>query len=346
MANVVVPPERFRESNLSAVPIRTLGLTIKGTQLEPILQQFDRELDRVGVHKLRPRYYLSTEWGVPSDTIAMAIPFYLARPDLINLHARRTGYVEGLNREDILRYLRHEMGHVVNYAYRLYEDQEWIKLFGSMTQPYIEDYRPEPFSPRFVHHLPGWYAQKHPDEDWAETFAVWMTPGRDWRADYAGHPEALAKLEYCERTMQRLRDQPPVVTATELDEDVSELPYSLEQYYGKLAAAPGEFPPGLDGALRVVFEEGDGFEDEQKSARSRPASALIRRLEPDLLANTFRWTGHFPERTRTLLRHLEARADQLHQIYAEEREIPVSVALTTLVTALALNYVRHGTYLP
>ena len=59
------------------------------------------------------------------------------------------------------------MGHVVNYAYRLYDDEEWVKLFGSMTQPYLEDYRPSPFSRRYVRHLPGWYAQKHPDEDWS-----------------------------------------------------------------------------------------------------------------------------------------------------------------------------------
>lgn len=63
---------------------------------------------------------------------------------------------------DILRYLRHEMGHVVNYAYRLYDDGAWVERFGAITQPYVEHYRPEPFSRRFVRHLPGWYAQKHP----------------------------------------------------------------------------------------------------------------------------------------------------------------------------------------
>jgi hypothetical protein len=238
------------------------------------------------------------------------------------------------------------MGHVVNYAYRLYENEEWIKHFGSMTQPYLEEYRPQPFSPRFVHHLPGWYAQKHPDEDWSETFAVWMTPGRDWRADYASYPEALAKLQYCDRTMASLRDRPPLVTAAELDEDVSELPYSLEQYYGTLTSAPVAFPRGLDGALRVIFEDTDEPNASAPSAARKPASALIRRLERDLMANIYRWTGHFPERTRILLRHLEERADELQQVYPEGREVPVTVAVTALVTALAMNYIRHGTYLP
>ena len=153
---------------------------------------------------MRPHFYLSTEWGVPFDTISIAIPFYLARVDLTDFHADRGGLVEGGDRADVLRYLRHEMGHVVNYAYRLYERPEWTGQFGDINLPYEEEYRPRPFSPRYVRHLPGWYAQKHPDEDWAETFAVWMTPGLDWRGRYAGRP-ALAKLEYCDRVMADLR---------------------------------------------------------------------------------------------------------------------------------------------
>ncbi len=192
-------PARFHESTLWSTPIRDLGLTIEGTRLEPILAEFEAELAAAALTRVRPRFYLSTEWGVPFGTVAIAIPFYLAHPDLTALHAERVGHVEGFDRADILRYLRHEMGHVVNYAYRLYDDEEWVKQFGSITQPYSEEYRPEPFSRRYVRHLPGWYAQKHPDEDWAETFAVWMTPGLDWRRQYGGWPVAAAKLAYCER---------------------------------------------------------------------------------------------------------------------------------------------------
>ena len=129
------------------------------------------------------------------------------------------------------------MGHVVNYAYRLYDEEEWVKQFGSITQPYGEEYRPEPFSRRYVRHLPGWYAQKHPDEDWSETFAVWMTPGLDWRREYGGWPVAAAKLAYCERTMAAIRDRDPVVTDADLDEDVGEIEYSLDQYYRDAAAS-------------------------------------------------------------------------------------------------------------
>src|SRR5947209_8517831 len=117
-------------SNWSSVPIKNLGLTIAGTPLEPILDEFKAELQRVGIRRVQPVFYLSTEWGVPFGTLAIAIPFYLARVELTQLHAERVGHIEGASRADILRYLRHEMGHVVNYAYRLYEQGEWVRLFG------------------------------------------------------------------------------------------------------------------------------------------------------------------------------------------------------------------------
>ena len=222
----------FHETNLETVPIRQLGLSISGTPLEPLLAEFEGELQRAGITRLKPRFYLSNEWGVPFGSIAIAIPFYLAHPQLTSIHEQRTGFVEGTSRWDILRYLRHEMGHVFNYGYRLYEQPDWLHLFGRMDEPYQEEYRPEPFSRRFVQHLPGWYAQKHPDEDWAETFAVWLTPGRDWRTEYADWPVALEKLEYCHCTIAALGDTEPLVTSAELDEDVNKMESSLAQFYG------------------------------------------------------------------------------------------------------------------
>jgi hypothetical protein len=339
-------PLRFHESNLWSTPIRDLGLTIEGTRLEPIVAQLQEELRRAGITRVRPRFYLSSEWGVPFETIAIAIPFYLAQPELTALHAQRVGHVEGFDRADILRYLRHEMGHVVNYAYRLYDQEEWVKQFGSITQPYIEDYRPEPFSRRYVRHLPGWYAQKHPDEDWAETFAVWMTPHSDWRAEYGGWPVAYGKLAYCSRIMAELADRDPMVTNTELDEDVGDIAYSLDQYYGRREISAADLPPGLDGALRAIFEDLGASEGLSLHSPLRPAADLIRRLEPELMANVFRWTGHFPERTRVLLRYLADRAAHLDQGYPANREDSAIIALTTLVTGLAMNQVQRGSYLP
>jgi hypothetical protein len=336
---------RFHEE-LRLKPIRSLGLTIAGTQLEPIVAEFEAELAATGLRRVRPRFYLSTEWGVPFGTVAVAIPFYLARPDLTDLHAQRVGHVEGVGRSDILRYLRHEMGHVANYAYRLYDREDWVKQFGPITRPYEEEYRPTPFSRRYVRHLPGFYAQKHPDEDWAETFAVWMTPGPDWRAEYADWPTALGKLAYCARVVKELADREPVVQAADLDEEIGGINYSLEQYYGALGADGREPMPPLDGAIRAMFEEFDRPGPETNRPRRVPAGEFVRGLERQLTANVYRWTGHFPERTRRLVRHIAERADQLKQVVPEDRRAEAGVALTTLVAALAMNYVHCGGYMP
>jgi hypothetical protein len=334
-------------------PIRDLRLAIDGTPLAPLVAQATRELEMAGVRRLTPRFYLSTEWGVPFGTIAVAIPFYLARPDLTRLHAERTSHVEGESRADILRYLRHELGHAVGYAYRLYERADWVECFGPITRPYVEEYRPSPFSRNHVRHLPGWYAQKHPDEDWAETFAVRITPGRDWRAEYAPWPRALAKLELCDRLLTEIGDRDPEVTAVDLDEDVADLDYSVDHFYregGEGREGSGEVRegavelPGLDGALRATFEDLRARDDDHQSAM-KPAGALIRALEKELVAAVFKWTGHFPERTRRLVRHLAARADALAETYPAAHEQAATTSIVTFVTALAMSHVHRGTYL-
>lgn len=334
-----------REANIRTTPLRDLKLAITGTRLEPIIRDFEHELAAAGIERLRPRFYLSTEWGVPFGTISIGIPFYLARPDLLALHAERIGHVEGFDRSDILRYLRHEMGHVVNYAYRLYERESWVEQFGSMTQPYVEDYYPQPFSTRYVIHLPGWYAQKHPDEDWSETFAVWMTPGRNWHELYAPWPGALEKLNYCDRLMAELRHRDPTVTDVEADDDVADLPYSVDQYYVSLSPVEIAVPAGLDGALRAVFEDIEHPEESAAAVPRRPASALVRRLKRQIMADVYRWTGHFPEYTGALVEHLARRAEELSQVYPEDRELEAAMAFTTLVTSLAANHVHRGSYL-
>ena len=341
-------PDPFAGAGPTAPTLRDLGLRIEGTPLEPVVAAFRRELEAVGLANLNPEFYLSTEWGVPFPSAAVAVPFYLARPDLAALHAARTGLVEGAGPADVLRYLRHEMGHVVNYAYRLYDREGWAARFGPFTRPYPEEYAPRPFSREFVRHLPGWYAQKHPDEDWAETFAVWMTPGRDWRREYAGWPGALAKLEYCDRVLGEVAGTPSLLGTDEPaggdpDDDGGDVfGITLDEFYGpeeELADLPG-----LDGALRAAFE--DGPPGDAASGGRRPVGGLVRGLEPVLVANVFRWTGHFPERGLPLVRLIARRADALGQVYDPSREAAAAVALTTLVTSLAMNHVFRGDYFP
>ena len=118
--------------------------------------------------------------------------------------------------DEIMRFLRHEAGHAFNYAYRLYDTPEWTAIFGPFLRPYTDDYTPKTFSRSFVRHLPAWYAQKHPDEDFAETFAVWLDPQSNWREVYADWG-CLRKLKYVDELAHRIGHQPPPVTADNYD---------------------------------------------------------------------------------------------------------------------------------
>src|SRR6266850_2747688 len=175
---------------LLSKPIRDLGLKIEGSSVERFVLQLYRELEQKGLKKFRPKVYLSDEWGCPSEEPVIGIPFYLADPKLQKLEREMNDLEDA---REIMMYLRHEAGHAFNYAYRLFATPEWRKRFGPFNRRYRDFYRPVPFSRRYVRHIAGWYAQKHPDEDFAVTFAVWLTPRSNWRRRYRDWP-ALAKL--------------------------------------------------------------------------------------------------------------------------------------------------------
>src|SRR4051812_1848732 len=219
------PPEA---RTLLSRPIRELGLRVEGSTLERYVQQLYAELEGRGLSRFRPGVYLSDEWACPDREPVIGVPFYLADPKLQALE-RAVNDLE--DEREILMYLRHEAGHAFNYAYMLYESKEWLDLFGPFDRPYLDDYTPVPFSRKYVRHIAGWYAQKHPDEDFAETFAVWLTPDSDWRRRYAGWP-ALKKLQYVERIARELATLPPrkapEVAVRELP--VEEMGATLEQF--------------------------------------------------------------------------------------------------------------------
>jgi hypothetical protein len=142
------------------------------------------------------------------------------------------------------------------------------------------------------------------------------------------------------------------VTTTELDEDVGELAYSIADYY-KNQPAENEPPPaaaGLDGDLRAIFDDlappAEPSAEKAAAKETRPAAALIRKLERPLMADVFRWTGHFPEKTRSLMRHLAQRAEALQQVYPHDAENEAIIGVTILVTSLAMNHVHRGGYFP
>ena len=340
--NFEAPQETDIPSEVLQKRICDFDLRIEGRPLERVIDRFRSELQGLGIRHVKPVFYLTDQWGVPEGTVAIGIPFYLADESLLKAQQKRGGMVEGESEDDILRYLRHEMGHVVNYAYRLYTTEEWTKLFGPMARPYTEEYRVVPFSTDFVRHLPGGYAQKHPDEDWAETFAVWMTPNLDWKMLYADSPGALAKLEYCARTTQALADKVPEVVDTQLDYEAKDMHVTVQEYYGGFAAGSASVPKSIDGDLGMIFAQARTEPAEPARARAGDGAALLRR-HADLLANSvYRFTGVDPAVVHPLIGHLVARARELRLSYPLNRRDEILVGLSGFLTTLAMNYVYKG----
>jgi len=191
------PPEARQ---LLRVRIRDLGMSLERSPVAGLVRHLYAELEAGGLRHFKPLCYLSDEWGSPSGEPVIGIPFYLGDPRVATLEDA-VNDVEG--EREIMMYLRHEAGHAFNHAYELYRRQEWRELFGSSRKPYRDDYPFVPFSRDYVRYIPGWYAQKHPDEDFAETFAVWLDPESRWQERYAGWP-AVVKLQYVDRIAREL----------------------------------------------------------------------------------------------------------------------------------------------
>ena len=209
-----------------------LELRIKGSPVEPFLRQLERELSAKGLD-FAPTFYLTDAWGCPDRVPAVGIPFYLADPMLGRIEKEQTGDLE--DSQTIMQLLRHEAGHALNYAFRLWEEPSWKEVFGPFSKPYREVFHPNPWSRRFVRHIRSHcygytYAQKHPDDDFAETFAVWLTPRSGWKRRYQDWP-ALQKLKYIDRLMRNLGERKPKCKGGKLAEPVSELTMPLEEYY-------------------------------------------------------------------------------------------------------------------
>ncbi|HQJ51689.1 MAG: hypothetical protein BWY10_00719 [Chloroflexi bacterium ADurb.Bin180] len=312
--------------------VNELRLRIPGTRLEVLINQLYDELARAGI-QFRPRVYLSDEWGCPDRVPVIGIPFYLADPVLSQMEGELTE-VEAEGEAEVLMYLRHETGHAFNYAYRLYLDPEWKRLFGSISDAYEDDYKTIPFSARYVRHVPGWYGQRHPDDDFAETFAVWLYPGSDWRRRYAG-TVALTKLQYVDRVAHQLGGTPPVVSDGALDVPVEEMDITLAEWYAPDEEGPAcSLPAILDSDLESLFPAVEG----------QPAHELIHTWRRSLVRDLHHWTGV----TRPVLHRLLAEVDRHLKklnLKVESDQVPSRLeALAIFLTTLVMNYNYTGQF--
>ena len=309
--------------------ISDLGLTIEGSLVERLVAQLYEELDAKGL-AFKPPVYLSDQWGCPDGTALIGIPFYLADPRLARIEEEESVEVE--EEREVMRYLRHEAGHAFNYAYRFYDRAEWPRIFGPFSRPYRDRYHADPFSRAFVRHILGWYAQKHPDEDFAETFAVWLTPGLDWQAEYAGWP-VMAKLEYVDALMKEVgATAPELVTPTEDDLPVESMHYTIADHYRDAQTLiPIEDERHFDGELRSLFVSA------ADAPQGEDAAAFLRRHRREVVARIAYWTGEGTPVVRQFIDLLAARAESL-QLKVNRLEASTLIELTAFGTAVIMNY--------
>ena len=319
-------------------PIRELGLTLAGSPVERFVEQLYRELNAKGLTKFRPACYLTDEWGCPSGEPIIGIPFYLAHAALAQLE-KETHDLE--DAREIMMYLRHEAGHAFTYAYKLHNTPDWKKIFGPFRRPYRDNYRPVPFSRDYVRHLPGWYAQKHPDEDFAETFAVWLTPRSNWRKRYRGWG-ALAKLRYLNRLARRLGKIDPPRRRAQRDLSVDEMEITVAEFYHLQDAAREELAvSGLapDTDLRDIFPVS------KRRKTALPAYDFLHQHRKAVIDKVAQWTGAQRPLIKTLIDAIEKRATELDLRADKTRSAEHLAEVTAYATALVMTYVTKGKFI-
>jgi hypothetical protein len=308
--------------------ISDLGLSVQGTRVERLTARLYEELGERGV-AFRPPVYLSDQWGCPDGTPLIGVPFYLADPRLERIEAEESGSVEG--DDEAMRYLRHEAGHAINYAFHLHEREEFPRLFGDYGRPYDEHYAADPLSREHVRHILGWYAQKHPDEDFAETFAVWLTPGLDWRTEYQGWG-ALAKLEWLDGIMCEVASlSPPTPALTDDDLPVESMHWTVAEHYADDEPLPVGDARQFDGDLRRIFAA------ETEAPDGEPAGRFLLRHEGELVTRVSYWAGVRPSAVRTLVVALARRAEQL-RLHVAGLEATTLIELTAFQTAVVMHW--------
>lgn len=309
----------LRDDGLLALRFRDLKLKVSDSVLWPEIQTLYAELERRGI-RFKPHVWLSTEWFSPDGIPGIAAPFFAAHPRLRRLERQQMGEVEGGSRHWRLRILRHEAGHALDTAYGLRRRRGWRETFGHASLPYPRDYAVRPGSRRFVLHLGHWYAQSHPTEDFAETFAVWLQPRARWRREYAGWP-ALRKLEYVDDLMAEIAGLAPRRRNRDVVAPLAGNNRTLKEHYRRKQVPNDIVERRYDAWLAHAFAQ------RASKPRGARASRFIREVRPILRRNLIRRTGVGPYLVDHVIDTIRRRARELELVLDGPRRESLSAVL-------------------
>ena len=320
---------RRGKRQLLATRISDLKIDINTSPVAPRIQQLYSELNQRGF-RFKPHFWLSDDWFCPDGIPGVAIPFYLAHKKLIKLERDMTMDVEGGDKQWCMNLLRHETAHALLNAYRLDRRKAWQKVFGNPNKKYPNTYWPRPYDKRFVLNLPNWYAQSHPHEDWAETFAVWLRPNSDWRHRYTDWP-AMNKLMFVEQLMTEIRDKPQPVKNRKTEYPLNQIKMTLQEYYNnKLARYDADGPEFIDRDLYKLFGH------PRRNSKNEPASLFLLRVRKDVIESVEYWGGEYRYRIDRTIRRMAKRCDELG-LQLNWKEDKVKIELVACLTMLIVD---------
>ena len=334
----VLPPEiwsHWPDEKLLDLRINQLGVTIEGSVLHERIAALQGELIGRGLTAFVPHFWLSGEWFSPDGVPGVAIPFYLAHPRLERLERAQMLEVEGGTPDWCMKILRHEAGHAIDNAYKLRLRRRRQQLFGPSYMEYPNYYTPKPYSKSFVLHLDSWYAQSHPDEDFAETFAVWLNPVSDWRTRYVDWP-ALKKLKYMDALMSELGGKPMLATSRRKLEPLHALRQTLRAHYERKRRHYGvEHPHFYDRDLRRLFSAAPEYAGNIKAAR------FIARVRKDVRRMVSAWTGEYQYTIDQVLESMIKRSKEMN-LRLKRSEDSTKSDFLVMLTVQTMNYLHSG----
>ena len=324
----------YEDEDLLDIRLCDLDIHLEGTEVMERIDRLYEELEERGF-SIKPHVWFSTEWFSPDGVPGIAVPYYLAHERLTRLEEKMMLKAEGAGERECMRILRHETGHVICSAYRLHFKPSWRRVFGRFTERYPESSVPKPKSRRFVQHLDWFYAQAHPAEDFAETFAVWLTPHSRWRQQYANWP-ALKKLEYVDELMEEIAGEPAVVRNRSHIEPIKGIRLTLREHYRlKQQDYENDWPDFYDRDLRRIFS------DEERYADNETAAAFLRRSRSEIRATVADWTGAHPYTIEHVLRDMIDRCKELKlRMMLNERYTRLQATL--MITVQSMKFLQGG----
>ena len=324
----------YSDDELLDMRICDLSVRIEGTRLEQRIDQLYGELEEREL-RFRPHCWLSDEWFTPDGIPGIAIPFYLTHPRLERLERKQMLEVEGGSKASCMRILRHEAGHAIDNAYRLHRRRVWQQMFGRSSQPYPEHYRPKPYSKAYVQHLDMWYAQAHPAEDFAETFAVWVKPRSGWRSQYNGWA-ALRKLEFVEGLMVDIAQRKQRVVSREHIDPVRKIRKTLRAHYDEKKERYGVGHPSFyDRDLLKLFS------DAPEHSKKMSAAMFLRRTRREFRQAICEWTGQHQYTIDQVLNEMSDRCRELKlRLRHSERQTHRNALV--MLTVQTMNYLHGG----